>query len=41
MLEEKLDADMRDMVKEELSELEATIRRIRSKNESFAYSERS
>ena len=36
MLEEKLDAEMRDMVKEELSELEADIGRIRRKNENFA-----
>ena len=31
MLEEKLDADMRDMVKEELSELEATLEELEAK----------
>ena len=31
MLEEKLDADMRDMVKEELSELEATSEELEAK----------
>ncbi len=39
MLDEKLDAEMREMVKEEVNELEAANRGIRSKNEASADSE--